>query len=67
MRTNIELDDRLIQQAMRSTGAKTKKAAVEAGLRLLVQTHSQASLRKLRGRVPWEGDLNSSRLSRTEE
>ena len=67
MRTNIELDDRLMQQAMRSTGAKTKKAAVEAGLRLLIQTHSQTSLRKLRGRVQWEGDLNSSRLSRTEE
>jgi Arc/MetJ family transcription regulator len=64
MRTNIELDDHLVDQAMRSTGAPTKKAVVEAGLRLLVQTHAQTSLRKLRGKVQWQGDLNQSRLDR---
>jgi Arc/MetJ family transcription regulator len=64
VRTNIELDDHLVDQAMRSTGAPTKKAVVEAGLRLLVQTHAQTSLRKLRGKVQWHGDLDQSRLDR---
>lgn len=67
MRTNIEIDDRLIQQAMRSSGARTKKAAVEAGLRLLVETHSQAAIRKYRGKVKWEGDLDVSRKGRFPE
>jgi Arc/MetJ family transcription regulator len=67
MRTNIEIDDDLIDQAMRSSGARTKKAAVEAGLRLLVETHSQAAIRKLRGKVKWEGNLNESRRGRTRE
>jgi Arc/MetJ family transcription regulator len=64
MRTNIEIDDRLMRQAMRCSGARTKKAAVEAGLRLLAETHAQGSIRKLRGKVNWEGDLEQSRLSR---
>ena len=64
MRTNIEIDDRLIRQAMRRSGARTKKSAVEAGLLLLVKTHSQAAIRQLRGQVQWEGDLNQSRLGR---
>jgi len=67
MRTNIEIDDQLLQDAMRSSGAHTKKAAVEAGLHLLVKTHSQAAIRRLRGKVPWEGDLNKSRLGRAQE
>jgi Arc/MetJ family transcription regulator len=64
MRTNIEIDDRLMRQAMRCCGARTKKAAVEAGLRLLAETYAQGSIRKLRGKVNWEGDLDQSRLSR---
>ena len=64
MRTNIELDDSLVDQAMRSSGAPTKRAVVEAGLRLLVQTHSQTAIRKLRGKVQWQGDLNESRADR---
>ena len=64
MRTNIEIDDRLMRQAMRSTGARTKRAAVEQGLRLLIQTKGQASLRQLRGKVAWQGDVNASRLER---
>jgi Arc/MetJ family transcription regulator len=67
MRTNIEIDDQLVQQAMRSTGARTKKAVVEAGLRLLVQTHAQAGIRKLRGKVEWHGDLNQSRQGRSHD
>ncbi|HTV06277.1 MAG TPA: type II toxin-antitoxin system VapB family antitoxin [Acidobacteriaceae bacterium] len=67
MRTNIEIDDQLVHQAMRATGTRTKRAAVEAGLRLLVQTRSQTTVRKLRGKIRWEGDLNKSRLSRVNE
>jgi len=64
MRTNIDIDDRLISQAMRRSGARTKKAAVEAALRMLVKTHSQGSIRRLRGKVEWSGDLDQSRLDR---
>jgi Arc/MetJ family transcription regulator len=67
MRTNIEIDDQLVSKAMRSSGARTKKAVVEAGLRLLVKTHSQTAIRQLRGKVQWEGDLNESRLGRVQE
>jgi Arc/MetJ family transcription regulator len=67
MRTNIEIDDQLMREAMRRSGAPTKRAAVEAGLRLLAQTHAQGSIRRLRGKVVWEGDLNQSRMSRVEE
>jgi Arc/MetJ family transcription regulator len=64
MRTNIEIDDQLMQQAMRSTGARTKKAVVEAALRLLVKTHAQGGIRQLRGKVQWHGDLDQSRQGR---
>ena len=64
MRTNIEIDDRLMRQAMRSSGTRTKRAVVEEALRLLIQTKGQGSIRRLRGKVAWEGDLNSSRLER---
>lgn len=66
MRTNIEIDDRLIRQAMRSAGVATKKAAVEAALRLLIQTRAQAGVRRLKGNVHWEGDLEQSRQGRTD-
>jgi Arc/MetJ family transcription regulator len=67
MRTNIEIDEQLVRQAMRKSGATTKRAAVDAGLRLLVKTHSQVAIRRLRGKIHWEGDLNQSRLGRTKE
>ncbi len=67
MRTNIDIDDRLMREAMKRSGARTKRAAVEAGLKLLAQTHAQASIRRLRGKVRWEGDLNQSRLGRVQE
>ena len=67
MRTNIEIDDALIKEAMKSSGTTTKRAAVEAGLRLLVQVQGQASIRRLRGKVQWEGNLDESRASRTFE
>jgi len=61
MRTNIEIDDRWMRQAMLCSGSRTRKAAVQAGLRLLAETHAQASLRRLRGKLRWEGDLERSR------
>jgi Arc/MetJ family transcription regulator len=64
MRTNIEIDDRLMRQAMRTSGARTKRAVVQEALRLLVQTKGQGGIRRLRGKVAWEGDLNASRLAR---
>jgi Arc/MetJ family transcription regulator len=67
VRTNIDIDDRLMRQAMRRSGARTKKATVEAGLRLLVETHAQTAIRRLRGKVQWEGDLNESRRGRDQE
>lgn len=67
MRTNIDIDDSLMRQAMRSSGARTKRAAVEAGLKLLAETHAQGSIRRMKGKVAWEGDLNQSRLSRIRE
>lgn len=65
LRTNIEIDDDLLAEAMHTSGAPTKKAVVETALRLLVQTHAQTSLRKLRGKITWQGDLEQSRLGRT--
>ena len=64
MRTNIDIDDRLTRQAMRTSGARTKRAVVQEALRLLVQTRGQGGIRRLRGKVAWEGDLNASRLAR---
>jgi len=64
MRTNIDIDDRLMRQAMRSSGVRTKRAVVEEALRLLIQTKGQSSIRRLRGKVTWDGDLNVSRLER---
>ena len=64
MRTNIDIDDGLMRQAMRTSGARTKRAAVEDGLRLLIRTRGQRSIRRLRGKVAWDGDLDETRRSR---
>ena len=64
---NIDIDDRLMRQAMRHSGARTKKATVEAGLRLLVDTHAQGAIRRLKGKVRWEGNLKESRQGRVRE
>jgi Arc/MetJ family transcription regulator len=67
VRTNIDIDERLMRQAMQRSGARTKRAAVEAGLRLLAETHAQGSIRRLRGKVAWEGNLHQSRLTRVRQ
>jgi Arc/MetJ family transcription regulator len=64
VRTNIEIDEDLMRQAMRRSGAPTKKAAVEEALRLLVKTHEQSSIRRWRGKVQWQGNLKELRRSR---
>ena len=62
MRTNIIIDDKLISEALKLTGAKTKKEAVELGLRSLIQLKRQEALRGLRGKLKWKDDLQRMRL-----
>ena len=64
MRTNIDIDDELMDEAMRASGASTKRAAVEQGLRLLIDVKGQSAIRRLRGKITWVGDLSDSRLGR---
>ena len=64
MRTNIEIDDKLMKDALRYTGAKTKREAVELGLRTLVQLGKQVEVRKMRGKLQWEGDLDAMRADK---
>ena len=66
MRTNIVIDDRLMERAMRASGLKTKRAVVEAGLDLLIRVKAQAGLRRLRGKVSWEGNLDELRAARAQ-
>ena len=61
MRTNIVIDDRLIADAMRLSGARTKRQAVEESLRLMVRLKRQESVRKLRGRLRWTADIGAMR------
>ena len=61
MRTNIVIDDQLIADAQQLSGLSTKREAVEAGLRLLVQIKRQERLRTYRGKLRWEGDLDTMR------
>ena len=61
MRTNIVIDDNLINEAMMLTNIKTKKAVVETGLRLLVKMKKQERIKTLRGKLKWEGDLDAMR------
>jgi len=61
MRTNIVIDDRLITEAMRLSGARTKRQAVEESLRLMVRLKRQEKVRKLRGRMRWTADIGAMR------
>jgi len=64
MRTNIVIDNSLMRQAMKATGLSTKRAVVEEGLRLLIKVKGQEGIRRLRGKIAWEGDLNTTREGR---
>jgi Arc/MetJ family transcription regulator len=61
MRTNIVIDDKLMRDTLRATGLKTKREAVEEGLRSLLRLKRQAEIRRLRGKLNWQGDLNAMR------
>ncbi|MBS1826448.1 MAG: type II toxin-antitoxin system VapB family antitoxin [Acidobacteria bacterium] len=64
MRTNIVIDDKLMRDALRATGMKTKREAVEEGLRTLVRLKRQEEIRKVRGKLAWRGDLDDMRTDR---
>jgi Arc/MetJ family transcription regulator len=61
VRTNIVIDDKLMADALRATGLKTKREAVELGLRTLLRLRRQSEIKKLRGKITWEGDLDAMR------
>jgi len=61
VRTNIVIDDQLMAEALKVSGARTKRQAVEEGLRLLIRLKSQERIRELRGKVRWTGDLDAMR------
>jgi Arc/MetJ family transcription regulator len=67
MRTNILLDDKLIEQAQKLTGIKTKREVVHEALRTLILLREQGEVRKFRGKLKWDGDLDEQRLSRIVE
>jgi Arc/MetJ family transcription regulator len=64
MRTNIVLDDKLVERAQKLTGIKTKREVVHEALRTLILLQEQGSIRAVRGKLKWEGDLNEQRSSR---
>jgi Arc/MetJ family transcription regulator len=64
MRTNIVIDDALMRDALKATGLKTKREAVELGLKTLVKLHKQADARKFRGKLHWQGDLDEMRTDK---
>lgn len=61
MRTNVVIDDRLMSEAMKTSGLPTKRAVIEEALRRFVQLQRQAKMRQLRGKITWEGDLDAMR------
>lgn len=64
MRTNIVIDDKLMADALRLTGLKTKREAVELGLRTLLRLRQQEEIKQLRGKLQWQGDLNAMRTDK---
>lgn len=64
MRTNIVIDDKLMDDALKASGASTKREAVELGLKTLIQLKKQEGIKNLRGRLQWEGNLDDMRTSK---
>jgi Arc/MetJ family transcription regulator len=64
VRTNIVIGDKLMRVTLRATGLKTKRAAVELGLRTLLLLRRQGEIRRMRGKLDWQGDLNALRSDR---
>lgn len=61
MRTNVVLDDSLLDSALRLGGLKTKKATIESALKLFIQIKGQKKIKKLKGKIHWEGNLDKMR------
>jgi len=61
MRTNIVIDEKLMRETLRLTGLKTKREAVELGLRTIVRLRKQQDIRRFRGKLQWRGDLDAMR------
>jgi Arc/MetJ family transcription regulator len=61
MRTNIEINDKLMNDVLKVTGAKTKKEAVELGLKILIRLKKQENIKNFRGELKWSGDLEEMR------
>ena len=61
MRTNIEIDDKLMNDALKATGLKTKKEAVELGLKTLIKLKKQEDIKRFRGKLEWSGNLDEMR------
>lgn len=64
MRTNIVIDDKLMQDTLRITGLKPKREAVELGLRTLLRLRQQEEIRRFRGKLDWQGDLDAMRIDK---
>ena len=64
MRTNIVIDDKLMKDTLRVTGLKTKREAVEQGLRTLLRLRKQEEIRRFRGKLNWQGDLDAMRTDK---
>jgi len=64
MRTNIVIDDKLMSDALKVTGAKTKREVVRMGLETLIKLKRQEYIRRFRGKLHWEGDLEQMRTDR---
>lgn len=64
MRTNIEIDDKLMSSTLRATGLKTKREAVELGLQTLLLLRKQEKIKRFRGKLNWQGDLDAMRLDK---
>ncbi|MCG8027734.1 MAG: type II toxin-antitoxin system VapB family antitoxin [Candidatus Thiodiazotropha taylori] len=63
MRTNIEIDDNLLDDVLKATGLKTKKDAVELGLKTLLRLSKQENIKKLHGKLQWTGNLDDMRTN----
>jgi len=61
VRTNIIIDDELMNEALRSTGLKTKREVVELGLKTLIRLKNQEQIKAFKGKLKWEGDLDAMR------
>jgi Arc/MetJ family transcription regulator len=64
MRTNIVIDDELMREVLRITGLRTKREAVELGLRTLLRLRQQAEMRRFRGKLNWQGNLDALRADK---